>query len=281
MRLRSPEQSGHSLWEGAIISAALAALLRAIGSPLLRYAAGCVAMLAMLGGFTLTLVRMMPEGSHALGTLRAPASSIWNVRTVIDAPGTWDASLDSVAPWLAPFWVAGVLVFYLRHVAGFLSVHRLRRRGVCYAPERWQKDLARLSAELRLSRPILLLESCLAEAPMVLGHFRPLILMPVGLLAGLPAGQIEAILVHELAHIRRHDYLANVLQHLVEGLLFYHPAAWWITRVIRAERENCCDDIVVSMSGDAHEYAVAHSPHWNKTVGPAANRPSLLQEEVW
>jgi GWxTD domain-containing protein len=92
---------------------------------------------------------------------------------------------------------------------------------------------------------------------MVIGHFRPVILMPAGLLAGLPAGQIEAILLHELAHIRRYDYIVNVLQRSVEGLLFYHPAMWWISRVIRAEREHCCDDVVVATIGNAHEYAVA------------------------
>jgi GWxTD domain-containing protein len=86
---------------------------------------------------------------------------------------------------------------------------------------------------------------------------RPVILMPVGLLAGLPAGQIESILLHELAHIRRYDYLVNLLQTFVEGFLFYHPAVWWISGVIRAERENCCDDLVVATTGDAHEYAVA------------------------
>jgi GWxTD domain-containing protein len=97
----------------------------------------------------------------------------------------------------------------------------------------------------------------MADAPMVLGHFRPVILMPIGLLTGLPAGQIEAILVHELAHIRRFDYLVNVLERFMESLLFYHPAVWWMARVIRAERENCCDDVVVATRGNAHEYAVA------------------------
>ena len=92
---------------------------------------------------------------------------------------------------------------------------------------------------------------------MVLGHFRPFILMPIGLLAALPAEQIEAILLHELAHIRRYDYLVNALQRSAEGLLFYHPAVWWISWVIRTEREHCCDDVVVAMSGNAHEYAIA------------------------
>jgi GWxTD domain-containing protein len=247
----------HSLWEGAIISAALATVLVAIRLPRVRYAAASVAMLGMLGAFGLTLVRLMPEGMHGLRIVRTPVFPTWNVPTDMGAPGLSNSGLAAVVPWLAPFWILGVWAFYLRHVVGWISVCRLGRRGVCCAPERWQNELARLGARLRLSRPILLLESSLANVPMVLGHFRPLILMPIGLLAGLPAGQIEAILLHELAHIRGYDYLVNILQRSVEGLMFYHPAVWWISRVIRAERENCCDDVVVAISGNAHEYAVA------------------------
>ena len=91
-------------------------------------------------------------------------------------------------------------------------VRRLRRRGVCAAPDFWQERLSLLAGRLRLSRPVGLLESCLAGVPVVIGHLRPVILMPVGLLTGLPAGQIESILLHELAHIRRYDYLVNMLQ---------------------------------------------------------------------
>jgi GWxTD domain-containing protein len=249
----------HSLWEGAIISAALAAALLAIRSPRARYATACVAMLVMLGAFGLTLIRVMPAGARDVRSVRASASPAWIVRIGMDAPRSENPDLAAVVPWLTPFWIAGVWIFYLAHVAGWISVWRMRRRGVCCAPEHWRKELARLSSELRLSRPIQMLESCVADAPMVLGYFRPVILMPIGLLAGLPAGQIEAILLHELAHIRRYDYLVNVLQRSVEVLLFYHPAIWWMSRVIRAERENCCDDVVVAMRGNAHEYAVALS----------------------
>jgi GWxTD domain-containing protein len=109
------------------------------------------------------------------------------------------------------------------------------------------------------------------------------ILVPAGLLAGLPAAQMEAILLHELAHIRRCDYLVNLLQRAVEGLLFYHPAVWWISRVIRTERENCCDDVVVAVSGNAREYALAlaaleqnrrpsHEPAMAATGGNLVNR---------
>jgi len=247
----------HSLWEGAIVAAGLVAALLVVRSARARYAAACVALLVMLGGIGLTLVRVMPEGVHGLRSAGASGFPAWVVPTDMDAAAPSSPGLAAVVPWLAPFWIVGVWIFVLGQVAGWISVGRLRRRGVCYASERWQRELVRLRAQLRLSRPVLLLESCLADVPMVIGHICPVILMPVGVLAGLPAAQIEAILLHELAHIRRYDYLVNVLQRSVECLLFYHPAVWWISRVIRAERENCCDDVVVATSGNVQEYAVA------------------------
>jgi GWxTD domain-containing protein len=110
---------------------------------------------------------------------------------------------------------------------------------------------------MRVARPVALLESCFVEVPMLFGHAKPLILVPAGFLAGLPASHVEAILLHELAHVRRHDYLVNLFQRLIESVMFHHPAAWWISRVIRAERENCCDDAVVAATGNAPEYANA------------------------
>ena len=121
----------------------------------------------------------------------------------------------------------------------------------------WQDRLRALAARLRVTRPVALLESCLAETPVLIGFLRPAILIPAGLLAGLAPDQLEAILLHELAHIRRHDYAVNVMQSLVEGLLFYHPAVWWLSNAVRAERENCCDDAVVALRGDAVSYAAA------------------------
>jgi GWxTD domain-containing protein len=165
--------------------------------------------------------------------------------------------LEALIPWLGPAWLAGVSLFYLRYAAGWLNLWGFRRRGAFHAPASWQRALTRLSAELQVTRPVLLLESLLADTPVVLGHFRPIILVPVIFLTGLQPHQVEAILLHELAHISRSDYLVNVCQRLVEGLLFYHPAVWWISGVIRNERENCCDDMVVVLRGDAHGYAAA------------------------
>ncbi len=247
----------HSLWEGAIVAAVLAAVLLAVRSPRARYTAACLALLAMLGGFGATLVRVWPEAVRYGQTVRTPAFPVLNLGADASVSGSPHSNLDTVVPWLAVCWIAGVWIFYLAQVAGWVSLRRLRLRGVCAPPARWLQVADRLGAQLCISRQVLLLESCLADFPMVLGHFRPLILVPVGMLSGLPASQVEAVLLHELAHIRRCDYLVNLLQRCVEGLLFYHPAAWWISRVIRAERENCCDDVVVSISGNPQEYAVA------------------------
>jgi GWxTD domain-containing protein len=145
----------------------------------------------------------------------------------------------------------------MRMLAGWRTVRRLRKTGVCGASSEWQHRLERLRTRVRLSRPVTLLESCLADTPVVIGHFRPVILMPLGLLAGMPPAQVEAILLHELTHIRRFDYFVNLLQTWVESLLFYHPVVWWISGVIRAEREHCSDDVAVAFLADRREYAAA------------------------
>ena len=108
-----------------------------------------------------------------------------------------------------------------------------------------------------VGRAVALLESALVEVPVVIGYLRPVVLLPAGMATGLSTEQVESLLMHELAHIRRHDYLVNLLQSVVEGLLFYHPAVWWVSHVIRTEREHCCDDMVVELRGDARGYAGA------------------------
>jgi bla regulator protein blaR1 len=259
----------HSLWEGAILSGLLAAVFILIRSPRIRYAAACAALAALVCAFLFTLALLAPTGANRSGLLNPPAVPAWRVPDSTGAASSWLPSLAVVAPWLTPLWLLGVLLIYLHALAGCLSVQRLRRRGVCCTPERWQAELTRLGALLGVSHSFQLLESSLAQVPMVLGHFRPLILVPVGLLAGLPSSQVEAILLHELAHIRRCDYLVNALQRLAEGLLFYHPAVWWISSVMRAERENCCDDLVVSITRNPHEYALTLAAlEQNRFSGP-------------
>ncbi len=247
----------HSLWQGAIVAIALLAALWVLRSSRARYAAACFAMLAIVAGFIGTLL-FVQHGTGIQGTSfnltipPAPPGDGLNLRSQFAR-----LSASDVLSWLAPFWLAGVILFHLRALAGWIAARCLGTRGVCRAPELWQERLIELRARIRLSKPVALLESSLADVPVVVSYLRPTILLPVGMLANMPASQVEAILLHELAHIRRHDYLVNLFQTVVEGFLFYHPAVWWISGVIRAERENCCDDLVVAANGNAPEYAAA------------------------
>ena len=114
-----------------------------------------------------------------------------------------------------------------------------------------------LAHRFGIDRPVRVFESTLVRVPTVVGCLRPVILLPASVITGLAPAYLDAVLAHELAHVRRHDYLVNVLQSLVETLLFYHPAVWWCSRQIRIEREHCCDDMVVEAGGNRVAYAAA------------------------
>ncbi|MGA3016385.1 MAG: GWxTD domain-containing protein [Bryobacteraceae bacterium] len=248
----------HFLWEGAALAAVLAAALVVLrpSSARARYAAACFTLLAMPLAFAITLVVLLPgHNLEAVTAVRLPNHVARISALPPFQPAPAPRTFRDFLPWLAPCWFLGVAFFYARGLAAWLAARRLRSRGICASPPAWQDRLAQLCDRMRLWRPVRLLESCFTDAPVLVGYLRPVILMPLGCLANLPAGQIECILIHELAHIRRHDYLVNLLQGFAEGLLFYHPAVWWASRVAREERENCCDDCVVEITGDARVYA--------------------------
>jgi beta-lactamase regulating signal transducer with metallopeptidase domain len=197
-----------------------------------------------------------------------------------------DVRAEALMPSLMVIWLAGVSLLTLRLLTGWLWVQRLRTRGVAAADESLRRMAARLSRRLRIRRAVILLESSLVDVPTVIGFLKPVVLLPATALGGLTLQQVEAILAHELAHIRRHDYLVNLLQTLVETVLFYHPAVWWVSRRIRIERENCCDDLAVSLCGDPVTYATAlaeleamrsSGPVPERHIAMAATGGSLLQ----
>lgn len=268
----------HSVWQGAAVAASLAVALFLVRSARHRYATACAALGLMLLLFGFTFARSIPDGG---GEYAAP--TVLSVRRGLGDGAPEPRSGTPAAaylPWLAPFWAAGVLVFHLRALAGWTASRRLRQVGVCAPIPAWTARLDELRSCVRVSRPVTLLESSLARVPVVVGHMRPVILMPAGLLAGLPTAQIEAVLLHELAHVRRSDYLVNVLQTWVEALFFYHPAAWWISRVLRDEREHCCDDLAVSIQGNPRQYAAALAAleqyRWSAEPAVAATGGNLV-----
>ncbi len=164
------------------------------------------------------------------------------------APG-WQARLERRLPALVGVWLVGVAVLALRLAAGLVEVRGLTRRGVEPLGVETRAALDRLVERSGVRRAVEALASVRVEVPTVVGWLRPTILIPATKLARLSARQVEAILAHELAHIHRFDYVVNLGQVVVEALLFFHPAVWWISRRVRVEREHCCDDAAVVLCG--------------------------------
>jgi len=257
------------LWQGVLVAFLLAAAnaVLARSSSRARYAAACCAMVVLLACPIATFVSLGPSADLA----PAPASTTAfrsDAAVVPAGPARTESSLSvfiralrsgtaEVAPRLAPLWAAGVLLLSLRFVGGWTVARRLTLRRVQPAPPAVREALTRLSERLGVRKTVRVLQSAAVSVPTALGALRPVILLPVSALAGVSPEGLEAVLAHELAHIRRRDYLVNLLQTAVETLLFYHPAVWWVSRRIRIERENCCDDIAIQATGDVRAYARA------------------------
>jgi uncharacterized protein (TIGR03435 family) len=160
-------------------------------------------------------------------------------------------------PWIVMLWLTGAGALSLRLLLDSIFTAHLKSAPAYSVALDWQKRFHELAARIGISRRIGFLASTRVDVPCVAGWLRPVILLPIGMLAGLPIDQVEALLAHELAHVLRQDYLVNLLQRLTEAMLFYHPAVWWVSREICREREHCCDDLAVSATGDAILYAEA------------------------
>ena len=160
-------------------------------------------------------------------------------------------------PWVVALWAIGVVGLSLRFLRSWLALRRVRSGATPITEDRTSAAFARLLERMGLRRPVALLSTAEAVVPMVVGCLRPAVILPAALLANLPAWQVEAILAHELAHVRRHDFLVNLLQNVVETIFFYHPAVWWVSGQLRREREHCCDDAAAATCGNTMDYARA------------------------
>ena len=251
----------HSLWQGLIVTGIVALLLKIIPSRASGYRYG----IALAGLFILVLATGITFTS--LYTTKSIPTTIYtfsptqsNLHATNQAPVSLLATayqfMDANMKWIIACWFIGALFFLLRVVGGSIYVSALRRESLSIADE-WNKRLQTLAAELNIERSIALAQSARIHAPVVLGYIKPLIIIPTGMLSGLTTDQLEAIFLHELVHIKRHDYIVNVFQMIVEAFLFFNPFVWMLSSVIRNEREHCCDDAVVSRTGDAKLYAAA------------------------
>jgi uncharacterized protein (TIGR03435 family) len=255
------------LWQGALVGLLLWLALTVMRrrSAATRYAACCVALaaLSLLPLFTIATLWVLAGHAPAvapaaLDVATAPSSvmpqTMLHIWFVPEAPRM--AWLDQLQQWALPVWSVGVVLLSVRLVWGYAHSFALRRAAAS-SDETALTLVAALAGRIGITRPVRVLVSSMADGPCVVGWLRPAILLPPAAAMGLTPQQLEAVLAHELAHVKRHDYLVNMIQVVAETLFFYHPVVWWVSKQIRIERELCCDDIAVRSCGDAVGYARA------------------------
>jgi beta-lactamase regulating signal transducer with metallopeptidase domain len=264
------------VWQGTLIALVTGVVLAALrrSGPDVRYVVATIALALMLTTPIVTVVQTLASvpavppaatnarrssaaGLEAHEPTASPLSSAETAPPRIADVTAPSFSIEAWLPSLVSVWLGGVALLTLRLFSGWMWVRRLRSHGTRPASAHLQNALRRLTRQLHITRAVRLVESSRVAVPTVIGWLKPIVLLPASAIAGLSPDQLEAILAHELAHVRRHDYVVNLLQTVVETLLFYHPAVWWLSRRIRTERENCCDDLAVSLCGDPVAYAAA------------------------
>ena len=251
----------HLMWQGLLVgvAAALALVVLRDARPQLRYAVSCAALLSCL---------LLPAAGVVNG-LRSDAGFQRERRVAAPGIGTidrepeivpfrsWGAVLHSGVPALVAVWSIIAALLALRLLIGIRWVSRVASSGAANTDTALQLRLARLAKALGIRRAVFLRIVTEFDSPVAAGVWRPVVMVPAALVTRMPVEMIEALLAHELAHIRRHDYLVNMIQSAVESLLFYHPVVWWLSRRIRIEREQIADALAAQVLGEPRRLAVA------------------------
>jgi beta-lactamase regulating signal transducer with metallopeptidase domain len=277
----------HSLWQGLIfaIVAGIVLVLTKKASSSLRYNLLCCGMMLFLAASGYTFYRQLHTPATETPTTGnlSPVTGGWTTTATTPAitTGTSHAlrdSIDSLAQYfnahaslVVVIWFIIFLARFVQVLSGVVYAQRIRHYQTSAAPSEWQQRLTLLLHRLQITRPVSMLQSGLVKVPMVVGWLKPVILIPIGMLAHISPEQVESILLHELAHIRRQDYVFNLVQHVVDTLFFFNPALLWISSLIRTERENCCDDIAIRQTNSRrrliealvsfHEYRQSAQPY--------------------
>lgn len=233
----------HSLWQGALL-----ALLAAGIMVFTRARSAALRHRLLTGALFLFVLVVLCIFGRELNTHGSPdewAGPLQNKILIY---------LQQHATLFVAAWLALVIVKTGHLLLGIYSVHRLRTTEVRPLPEVWQQRCTTLAANMKITRAVTLLESGVAKVPLLIGHLKPVILIPLGLISSLSPEQVEAILLHELAHVVRKDYLINLGIRIIESLLFFNPAVLWLSYLIRSEREHCCDDLVIRQTNNLAAY---------------------------
>jgi beta-lactamase regulating signal transducer with metallopeptidase domain len=262
----------HFCWQAAVIAGVYRVLSAAFSrrTSQTRYVLALAALVAMFAAAVFTFAWQMgsaPASSSATSSMTNALMAGDFPRMVapgIAAPSHPAAdnlaflrSLPSVMGWIDAFWLIGVLTLAVRGFGGWWVIHRLRVSASAQVPSPVRGSFERIARALSLSRPVLLRVSSAIAGPVTIGTLRAIVLLPVSAVTLLSPDELEVVLAHELAHVRRADFLWNLAQTLIETLFFFHPAVWWISGRVRHERELCCDDLALKVCPNPVVYASA------------------------
>jgi len=253
----------HFLWQGLLVALILKSLLSIIdkNKSKLRYTLATFAMLANVTLAVLTFTMIYPEAGSGINSHLSPIplTSLVNELTQPNALLTYQELLPSILAYSLPYvsllWLATIAILASKLLIEIYNVNKLPVHSSISPSSALSKRFDELAKQIKLPKTPQLLISLKAEVPMAIGWLKPVVLLPATMVTGLNSAQLEMLILHELAHIRRHDYLVNFLQTLIELLFFFHPSVHWIGKQMRNEREYCSDDIAVQHCGDAIAYA--------------------------
>jgi beta-lactamase regulating signal transducer with metallopeptidase domain len=263
----------HSIWQASVIGILylLAVKSLSVYHAKLRYILSISALISILGTALLTFlllhISFAEAGIREMTAVNTKNSGSIPLLTFSSAETMGNLCYTSLKNWLNSvamhfhqlifIWVSGILVFTLKTAGGVCLMYRYKTRNV--AP--LNSDLVRIFNDIRqrlnIRKSVRYLVSDLIDVPMVIGFIKPVILVPSSIISGLTIAQIEAIIIHEFAHISRQDYLVNLIQSVIEILFFYHPVVWIISRQARIEREHCCDDTTIDVCDTSDTYVRA------------------------
>jgi len=260
----------HSLWQGLLFMgmAAMVMMLTVKSRPSVRYNILSIQFLLFIATAVATFFRAwnMQGAGNGLtpaeqGTSLPSSGEISPVIFTGAGAGGKDQFLQAVTDFLsahasliATIWLIVLSLKIVQIITTLIYTQHIRNNKVQEPAAHWNDLIVQRCGQLRISRPVRLLESGMMKIPAVFGHLKPVIFVPLGMLANLPPRQVEAILMHELAHIQRSDYLMNLLQNIAESVFFFNPAVRWMASLIREERENCCDDMAIGLTQDKTEF---------------------------
>jgi TonB-dependent SusC/RagA subfamily outer membrane receptor len=291
----------HSFWQLSLIALILRALLQLIPQrkPEIRYVVLLASLIVAVGwaGYTLqanwqeeTTLSANPKLSLETGLTTTPEVEQVTAppQDLLGKARRLMQELDSHTPLISICWMIGTFFFTLYLLIGLFYIKYLEHSRVSLPSENWEERLRELCRKMGIRRKVRLYLSERVKSPITFQVFRPVILLPVSVFSGLSPAQIEVLLLHELAHIRRYDFAVNLLQSIIEIIFFYHPAVWWICGKIRDEREYACDRAVMKVQDDPFPYVEAltqvqsfHFSIKNKLVMSANANKSLLSKRVY